>query len=61
MQATKTAEQAANEAVFVMQMNSFAAIRYIVNKAGVSEAVAQKALTSAVTFHKKPRCATVSA
>lgn len=58
---TKTVDQAANEAVFVMQMNSRSAIGYIINKAGVSYEVAEKALNSAVTFHKKPRCEAVSA
>jgi hypothetical protein len=42
----------ANEAVFILQMRSTDAVRYISKNAGCSVEEAEKAFRSAITFHK---------
>ena len=42
----------ANEAVYILQMRSADAVRYISKNAGCSVEEAEKAFRSAITFHK---------
>ena len=45
--------QAANEAVFQRQLNTYHAVKYVVRETGVNSAVAQEAVRQTVTWHKK--------
>ena len=45
-------ETFANEAIFVLQFNTREAVRYVMRNARTDELSAQKAVQSAVTFHK---------
>ena len=47
-----TIERFANEAIFVLQFNTYEAIRYVRRNAGVDYAQATEAIQSVVTFHQ---------
>ena len=57
---SKYAEKIANQAVFIHQLNTEDAIRFIAERASVNEQIAQSALQAVVTFHQNP-CESVSA
>lgn len=46
-------ENFANQAVYVLQMNSAEAIRYIARNGQCSTEMAEKAFRTVVTFHKQ--------
>lgn len=52
----QTAEKFANEAVFVLQLDSYPAIRYIERNADVDLKTAEAAFKSVVKFHQKKAC-----
>lgn len=54
-------ERFANEAVFILQLNTQEAIKYIQRNADVRYSAANAALDSVVKFHKKPQCESATA
>ena len=50
------AEKFANEAVFVLQLDSYPAIRYIERNAEVDVKTAESVFKSVVKFHQKKEC-----
>ena len=46
-------ERFANEAVFILQLNSREAVRYTQRNAAVTESVAQAALRQAMTWYRQ--------
>ena len=45
-------ERFANEAIFVLQLNTREAVRYVQHNAKVERAMAEKAIKSTVVFHR---------
>jgi hypothetical protein len=50
---TKTIEEFANEAIFVLQLNTPDAVSYVKRNAGVDRKTAGLAIKNAVIFHRK--------
>ena len=50
---TPQVENFANEAVYILQMNSATAVRYIARNGRCTTAEAERALRSVLTFHRR--------